>query len=298
MESVNVSFLCAKEWTEPKMTRILVPLQGFPGEVNGIQFAFNLAEKSKAKVSLLHCRERIRRSKLKDVDRLLEYSKTLAESLNVEYDEEKVKRVRASDAILKSSTQEACDLIVMSVAHTLGHKHLLGSTARRVARKSTIPVIIVASWLEDFSKDYNTDLNKILLPIRSTSKDQVALRLAAALKNSSAGKNAELIALNLTHYPAVKNSAPLGSPEIKVQREVFMDDISIFSEQTGLTLTPKHLAGQNIDEETIEFAEKEQVDLIVLGAHRKPGRIGGFLGSFSEKIASKSKKAVIITFIP
>lgn len=280
------------------MTRILVPLQGFPGEVNGIQFAFNLAEKSKAKVSLLHCRERIRRSKLKDVDRLIDYSIKLAESLNVAYDEEKVKRVRASDAILKSSTEEACDLIVMSVAYTLGHKRLLGSTARRVARKSTIPVIIVASWLEDFSKDYKTDLNKILLPIRSTSKDQVALRLAAALKNSSAGKNAELIALNLTHYPAVKNSAPLGSPEIKVQREVFMDDISIFSEQTGLTLTPKHLAGQNIDEETIEFAEKEQVDLIVLGAHRKPGRIGRFLGSFSEKIASKSKKAVIITFVP
>ena len=280
------------------MTRILVPLQGFPGEVNGIQFALNLAEKSKAKVSFLHCRERIRRSKLKDVDRLLEYSKKLAESLNVPYGEEKVKRVRASDAILKSSTEEPCDLIVMSVAHTLGHKHLLGSTARRVARKSTIPVIIVASWFEDFSKDYKTDLSKILLPIRSTSKDQVALRLAAALKKSSAGKNAELIALNLTHYPAVKNSAPLGSPEIKVQREVFMDDISIFSEQTGLTLTPKHLASQNIDEATIDFAEKEQVDLIVLGAHRKPGRIGGFLGSFSEKIASKSRKAVIITFVP
>jgi hypothetical protein len=86
MESVNVSFLCTKEWTEPKMTRILLPLQGFPGEVNGIQFAFNLAEKSKAKVSFLHCRERIRRSKLKDVDRLMDYSKKLAESLKVPYD--------------------------------------------------------------------------------------------------------------------------------------------------------------------------------------------------------------------
>ena len=280
------------------MTRILVPLQGFPGEVNGIQFAFNLAEKSKAKVSLLHCRERIRRSKIKDVDRLLKYSKKLAKSLKVPHDKEIVKRVRASDAILKSSSEQPCDLIVMSAAHTLGHKRILGSTARRVARKSNVPVIIVASWIEEFSTEYSTALNKILLPIRSTSKDQVALRLAAALKKSSAGQDAELIALNVTQYPAVKNSAPLGSPEIKVQREVFMDDISIFSEQTGLTLTPQHLAGQNIDEETIEFAEKEQVDLIVLGAHRKPGRFGGFLGSFSEKLASKSKKAVIITFVP
>lgn len=298
MESVHLSFLCTKEWVEPQLARILVPLQGFPGELHGIQFAFNLAEKSKTKVSLLHCQERMRKSKLQIVRRLMQYAKRLAKSLKVKVDEERVKRVRASDAILKSCQQEECDLIIMSAAHTPAHKHLLGSTARRVARKSDIPVIIVASWLEDFSRDYDNTLNKILLPIRSTSKDQVALRLAAALKKSSAGKNAELIALNLTPFPKIMNSAPLDSPEIKVSREVFMDDVSIFSEQTGLPLTPMHLAKQNVGEAAIEFAEKEDVDLIVLGAHHKPGRFGGFLGSVSQEIASNSPTAVVITFVP
>ncbi len=293
-----LSFLCAKEWTEPKMTRILVPLQGFPAEVNSIQLAFNLAEKSKAKVSLIHCRERIRRSKMKLVNRLIDYSKGLAKSLKVPVDEEIVTRVRASDAILKSSHKEPSDLIVMSAAHSHIHSRLLGSTVRRVARKSDIPVIIVASWVDDFSKDFKSNLEKILLPIRSTAKDQLALRLAAAIKKSSAGKEAELIALSLTPFPAVKNSTPLGSPEIKVQRELFMDDIAIFSEQTGLSLTSKHLAAQKIGEATLEFAEKENVDLIVLGAHRKPGRIRGFLGSVSYEIASHSPIAVVITFVP
>jgi len=292
-----MSFLCAKEWIDPSMSRILVPLQGFPAEVNGIQLAFNLAEKSKAKVSLLHCKERIRRSKLQMVERLIRYSKKMAKSLKVPIDEKRVKRVRASDAILKFCKEEEYDLIIMSAADAPIHKRILGSTARRVARKSDIPVIIVASWLEDFSKDYRTNLNKILLPIRSTSKDQVALRLAAALKLSSAGKSAELIALNLMPFPSVMNSAPLGTPEIKLQRELFMDDISIFSEKTGLALTPKHLATQNIGEAALEFAEKEKVDLIVLGAHRKPGRIRGFLGTVSEEIALKSQTAVVVTFV-
>ncbi len=293
-----MSFLCAKEWTDPKIARILVPLQGFPAEVNSIQLAFNLAEKSEAKVLLLHCQERIRRSRLQMVDRLIRFSKRLSKSLKVQFDEERVKRVRASDAILKSSQQEDCDLIIMSAAHTPVHKRLLGSTARRVTRKSDIPVIIVASWLEDFAIDHKTTLNKILLPIRSTSKDQVALRLAAALKACSAAKSAELIALNLTTFPSVKNSTPLGAPEIKLHRELFMDDISIFSEQTGLTLTPRHLATQNVGEAAIEFATKEKIDLILLGAHRKPGRIRSFLGTVSKEIASKSSSPVVITYVP
>ncbi len=292
-----MSFLSTKEWTEPQMTRILVPVQGFPGEASGIQFAFSLAEYSKAKVSLLHCRERIRRSKLTEVNPLIKLAKSLAKKLKVPIDEEQITRVRASDAILKSS-KEDCDLIVMSAAHTPVHKHLLGSTARRVARKSHIPVIIVASWLEDYSKGNSRSYNRILLPIRSTRKDQVALRLAAAVKKSTAGKDAELIALNLTRFPAVMNSAPLGSPEIKVGRELFMDDISIFTEQTGLSLTPQHVAAQNVGDAAIEFAEKEKIDLIVLGAHHKPGRIGGFLGTVSQQIASGSSTTVVITFLP
>jgi nucleotide-binding universal stress UspA family protein len=173
----------------------------------------------------------------------------------------------------------------------------LGSTARRIARKSKIPVLIVTSWIEDFDAKYRTNLDKILVPLRSTSKDQVALRLAASLKKSSAAAKAELIALNVTPFPKVMNSAPLGTPELKVQQELFTDDVSIFSEQTGLKLTTRHLGAQKVGESALEFAEKEKVDLIILGAHRKPGRIGLFLGSVSQEIATKSSTPVVIPFV-
>ncbi len=291
-----MSFLFAKEWEEPKMNAILVPLQGFPAEVNAINLAFYLAEYSKATVSILHCKERFGKSNEFWLDRLTGHAKSLSVLLQVPYDTIQVKRVRASDAILKTSHNTQCDLVVMSAAHAPTYKHLLGSTARRVARKSEVPVLIVASWLENFAEHQEPVLRKILLPIRTTSKDLSALRLAAALKKSSAAKKADLIALNLTLFPMVTSLTATDAPEIKVEREVFMDDIAIFTEQTGLEITPMHVAARKIGEAAIEIANKEKVDLIILGAQRKPGRFGGFLGRVAQKIALESEAAVVITF--
>lgn len=290
-----MSFMSTKDWETPTLSRILVPLQGFPAEVNAINLAFCLAENSKAKVSLLHCKERMRRSNLSWLNRLESQAKTLSKVLGVSQDVEHVKRVRASDAILKSSGED-CDLVILSAAHTSGHKQLLGSTARRVARKSEIPVLIVASWQEDFEESKKPTLRKILLPIRHTKRDMAALRLAAVLKQSSAGKDAELIALNLTHLPIERKKTGMDAPEIGVQRELFMDDISIFSEQTSLEVTPKHVAAKDICEAAVEIASEENVDLIILGAQKKPGRFRNILGQVSLKIAKESKAPVVITF--
>ncbi|MFW9831498.1 MAG: universal stress protein [Candidatus Thorarchaeota archaeon] len=292
-----MSFLSSNEWAMPTLKRILIPLQGFPAEKTSLDLGFSLAENSKAMVSLLHCKERIRRSKKSLLTQLEKQANSLSKHLDVSYDIEFVKRVRASDAILKSSNDN-CDLVVLSAAHSSDHKQLLGSTARRVARKSEIPVLIIASWQDELKEYKEPLLRKILLPIRHTKKDLAALRLAAVLKQSSAGKDAELIALNLTHFSQVEMKSGMDAPEIKLQRELFMDDISIFSEQSGLKVTPKHVAAKDICEAAVEIAAEEDVDLIILGAQKKPGRFRNTLGQVSYKIAKESKSPVVITFIP
>ncbi len=293
-----MSFLTAKDWQEPVMTQILIPLQGIPAEANIISLGFSLAESSKAQIKILHCKERFGKTDEALLNQLIKHSQSLSKRLKVPFDFERVKRVRASDAILKSSNESGCDLVIMGIAEKPTHKYLLGSTVRRVARKSKIPVLVVVSWLNDFKDRQKFKIQKILLPIRKTSKDITALRLAAALKKSSAAQEAELIALNLTHFPEVVNQKPLDTPEIKVARELFIDDITIFSEQTGLKITPRHVAVQKIGESTLEIAAKEKSDLIILGAHRKPGRFRSTLGSVSQEIALEAPTTVVITFTP
>jgi nucleotide-binding universal stress UspA family protein len=291
-----MSFLFSEKWKKPDMKRILVPIQGFPAEVNAINLAFYLAEYSKAQITVLHCRERFSHSSEFWFKRLSGHVKSLSVLLQVPYNTEEIKRFRASDAILKSSHEEECDLIILSAARTPHYKHIFGSTARRVARKSKVPLLVIASWLEDLAKHQEPVLRKILIPIRSTQQDLSALRLAAALKKSSAAKKAELIALNITLLPLVTSLTATDAPEIKVEQKRFMEDITAFSERTGIKITPKHVAARKLSEAAIDIATKEQADLIILGTHRKPSRFGGFLGRVSRKMATESNAAVVMIF--
>lgn len=296
-----MTFLITEDWEEPQMKQILTPLQGYPGEVNVVNLAFCLAEYSKANVALFHCEEKA--SKVQDewLDRLQKHAKSLSKQLGIPFTYKRVKRRRASVAILKNENEEGCDLIIMGVAQRPKHRHLLGATTRRVARKSKAPVLVVASWVEDLEKLSKPVLRKILLPIRDTKKDIAALRVAAALKKSSAAKDAELIALNLTRLPLVMSKTAIDTPEVKLGKELFMDDLNIFTEQTGLEVIPKHVAVPKVGDAALDIAANENVDLIILGSHRKPGRLRdgrfrGILGSVSHQIAMESPTAVVITF--
>ena len=296
-----MSFLISEDWEEPQMKRILTPLQGFPGEISVVNLAFCLAEYSKANVSLFYCEEKASEEQDVWLDRFQKHAKSLSKELGVPFSYERVKRRRASVAILKNEKENECDLIIMGIAQRPKLRHLLGTTTRRVARKSKAPVLVVASWNEDFEKIPKPILRKILLPIRDTKKDAAALRVAAALKKSSAAKDAELIALNLTTLPLVTSKGAIDTPEVKLGKELFMDDLNIFTEQTGLEVIPKHVAAPKVADAALEIAEKENVDLIILGSQRKPGRLRdgrfrGILGSVSHQIASESQVAVVITF--
>ena len=280
------------------MSRVLLPLQGFPAEFNAINLAFYLAEHSKATVSILHCKEGAESQELFWLDRLMGHVRSLSILLDVPYKESRVERKRASDAILAASREEACDLIIMTAAHRPIYKELLGSTSRRVVRKSRQPVIVVASWLEDFQEHYEPVIRKILLPIRNTIEDIAALRLAAALRKSSAAQNAELIALHVTLLPMVVSLTATDSEEVRRERQQFLEDCRRFTEKTGLLLVPKHVAARKIGQATIEMAARENVDLIILGARKKPRLFGGFLGRVSFKIASRAQAAVVLIFAP
>jgi len=278
------------------MDRILLPLQGFPAEINATNLAFYLAESTKATVSILHCKEDGDDSHAFWLDRLLGHAKSLSLLLGVPFVFTQVEHRHASDAILRASRKEEVDLIVMTAARSLGYKQLLGFTSRRVARKAKVPTLVVASWLKDFEPHQEPALRKILLPIGDVDEDIAALRLAAVLKQSSAAQDAELIALNVTLLPAVVPITATDLPEIQQEHAAFLEDLERFMQETGVKMTPKHVAARKIGQATIELAAQEDVDLIILGARRRPRRFRSIFGRVSFKIASRAKAAVVLIF--
>lgn len=291
-----MSFLFAPGWAKPSMNRILLPLQGFPAEVNATDLAFYLAESSQASVTILHCKEDEDDSHTFWLNRLLGHAKSLSLLLGVPFVFTQVEQKKASNAILRTSQKEQADLIIMTAARTPVYKQLLGSTSLRVARKSKVPTLVVASWLEDFEPHQEPVLRRILLPIGDVNDDIAALRLAAVLKGSSAAQEAELIALHVTLLPAVVPITATDLPEIQDEHAAFHQDIERFMQETGLTLTPKHIAARKIGQATIELAAQEDIELIILGGRRKPRRFRSVLGRVSFKIASRAKAAVVLIF--
>ena len=292
-----MSFLTAKDLEEPVLRKILVPLQGFPAEVHAINVAFSLAEPNKTKLLFLHCRERGTRPKKQVIGQLLKHVKSLSKELGVPHAYHSEARIRASDSILNAEREGDVDIIILGAARNPKHKHLLGSTARRVTRKSTAPNLVVSSWLDDLTMIPKPSWKKFLLPLRKVKRDIAALNLAAAFKKSSFAKGAELIALNLTAFQLITDEQAAETPEAKLAEELFTDDLVIFTKDTGLQVTPKYMATRNVGEGALEIAEKEKVDLIILGATRKPGRFGDILGRVSIQIALEAKSSVVIPFV-
>jgi nucleotide-binding universal stress UspA family protein len=293
---VKMSFLLSPGWAKPSMERILLPLQGFPAEINATNLAFYIAESSGASITILHCKEEEEDSHAFWLDRLIGHARSLSMLLGVRFTFTEVEHVHAPDAILRVSRKEPVNLIVMTAARSPAYKQLLGSTSRRVARKSKVPTVVVASWLEDFEPHQEPVIRKILLPIGDVKEDMAALLLAAVLKRSSAAQAAELIALHVTLLPAVVPITATDLPEIQEEHAAFHKDLERFMQETGLKMTPKHVAARKIGQATIELAAQEDVDLIILGARRKPRRFRRIFGRVSFKIASRAKAAVVLIF--
>jgi len=295
---VEVSFLVSREWTEPSMKRILLPLQGFAAEINAVNLAFSLAELSKAAVLAMHSKEAEDKDRKSSLDRLMDHAKALSTAMNVALDIREVDARHPADAILEVARKESIDLIVMTAARSRLHKQLLGSASRDVVRKGKTPTLLVVSWQEEFKERHEPVLRKILVPLGELSEDIAALRLAAALKKGSAARDAELIAFNATILPAIVPMTATDLPEIRRGKERFRQAIDKFMHETGTQLTVKQTPARTPEEATIEFANQENVDLIILGGRRRPGPLGMFLGATCFKIATKALAAVVLIYAP
>ena len=237
-----MSFLAGKDLTKTSLKGILLPLRGFAAEVNAINLAFHLAEPRKTPVLMLHCQQDGEDEVQKGwLGRVTAYARSLSTALGVPSLSMEAKEQNPADAIIHAAEREHADLIVMTAMRWSAHKHILGAVSREVVRRGKVATLVVVSWLEDFKDQPELVLSKILLPLHDLDEDAAALQLAAALRESSAGRNTELIALNVTVLPAIVPMTATDLPEFRHQKERFLGAAKGFMDKTGMKLTVKHV---------------------------------------------------------
>lgn len=289
-----MSYLFSDEWgTYIGLDRILMSLEGFPGEFEALRLALYVAECSNAVVHVLHVAE--------DADgkeaifrELVERASAKASTMRVKLEVEAIRGGDAAKLIL--DREEPYDLIVIGGKRRL-REELFGSVSSSIIRWSKKPVIAVTSpltRLEDFEKP----LRKILVSIRNLDEDRAAMKLAAMLTSSATPKDFTITAL---HVVTLHPSTPISATDDEAVREeerAFLKEVGELSRHIARPISPQVLVGRSIERSIVKFGERYGFDLIILGERDKPGPLKRIIGAKALYVARKAPCAVAIIYRP
>ncbi len=201
-----------------------------------------------------------------------------------------------ADAIVRQLEKEDYDLIIAG-AHT--KKFLgkwLGSTSRKIAIKSHIPIFITRKRKEGKTVP---EKPKVLFAVDGTENSYNSIRKTLDILNL---KNS---ATEVLYIKSGKESLP---PEIISDREwlqkilekekefarEILDKASSIAEEKGIKFDLKTVLEGSPAEEILDYTKKNEKDLIVMGSHGREGISSLLLGSISKRVLDNTYCPVLI----
>lgn len=271
------------------MKTILVPID-FSDQANyAAKVAVRIAEKTNAKIHLLHMLE-IPTNVLDSVN----YSRSNYPSafIFIKKTREKFKKFkkspifsnvaltgsmrlhRAFEGIIEESKKIKADLIVMGSSGATGLEEILvGSNTEKVVRNSDIPVLVIKKDIENFNLKnavYASDFN-----LKSKNAFKKIIRFAKFFDTKL-----HLLKVNtIQNFETTKES----SNRIKA----FLDGSELQNYSLNI------FNDVSIEEGILSFAKEAEVDLIILVTHGRKGLAHLFNGSISEDLVNHAKLPVL-----
>lgn len=201
-----------------------------------------------------------------------------------------------SEEILAAATDPAISLIVMSSAGRGAFGRInFGSVADRIARTSTIPVVIVRDEAGDpFER---AKINRIVVPLDGSMRAQKALPVAVGLAKQLAIPvllvTVKDPASLMLAYGASLNSAAYEQIAAEITREA-----SARLEEPALRLMK---AGISVDRVVVTGPTAQAIssvcddsDLIVMTSHGRSGMARWMIGSVAEKLVREAPTPVML----
>lgn len=296
------------------LRRILVPTDLSPSSLEAVNYACGLARAAHAAVHFVHIVEPVPRlSSLNDLPIMLSDAELAArwERLLTRLAEEnatpqtpvstEVRIGKPADEIVVIAKERDADLIVLSTHGRTGLKHvLLGSTAERVVRHSTCPVLVVRHQKGDAIPDERTSplsIRRILAPTDFSDRAETALRYAGWFAAEFGG---ELIVLHCIHY-----EPNVVGPEYSAFDLAVLNEVSGKSAATELASLVRDSVPPQVKARTEvcvgpplgevpEFARTAQIDLIICSTHGRTGLPHVLVGSTAEGLVRHAPCPVLV----
>jgi nucleotide-binding universal stress UspA family protein len=295
-----------------KIEKILVPVDFSPASVEALDYAVWLAKQFHAAIHLVHVYRSDEASSVPGAGHLLFESAEAIERLNEELtgvhrkhvptfrpDSCLIRRGRPYEEIVRLAREIDADLIVLATRGHSGLKHLLlGSTAERVVRNASCPVLIARKRKQKLKANREVfAIRTILVPTDFSQCSLAGTEYAAFL----ARKLGATLRLFHAIYPytnyvfvdraGVRLSGLAEAVEETARQE--MDALRQMDFMRGLSVQTETLPGLAVDEICAAAGEPD-VDLIVTSTHGRTGLQHALIGSVAEHVVRYAQRPVLV----
>ena len=270
--------------------RILCPTDLSPYSANAVRYALALARAHDAELILLYCTDSLA-GKEELNDWLLEH---------VELSESRCRLAIAppdhvDESIMTQAQTECADLIVMRSRRRPHRAALLGSTAESVCRSAPCPVLVMHSDEREFVNDeLRVDLKRVLVAYDFSDYAEVALKYGLSIAQEHQAEVHLLHVLparsvnepEIAWYP-IKGESAYHTAARRLQRVVPAEVHLWCSVKTAVS------EGQPY-REILNYAEKNSIDLISVGAHGAEFGMRALFGSNVDRVLRQAPCPVLV----
>lgn len=270
--------------------RILCPTDLSPHSGHAVRYALALSRAHGAELILLHCTD--------DMDGKEKLEASVLQHVNSSDTRWRVVVAPAGDVgeeIMRYAQAERVDLIVMRSRRRPHRAALLGSTAESVCRSAPCPVLVMHNDEREFvSDELKVDLKRVLVAYDFSDYSELALKYGLSIAQEH---QAELHLLHvlpprsvnepeIAWYP-IKGESAYHTAARRLQRAVPADVHHWCDVKTAVS-------EGNAYREILNYAEKNEIDLIGVGAHGAGFGMRALFGSNVDRVLRQAPCPVLV----
>ena len=270
--------------------RILCPTDLSPHSATAVRYALALARAHEAELILLHCTN--------DVDGEDKLARSVMDHLAPSDSRWRFVIAPADDVgemIMAQAQLHSADLIVMRSRRRPHRAALLGSTAESVCRSAPCPVLVMHNDEQEFvSNELIVDLKRVLVAYDFSDYSELALKYGLSIAQEH---QAELHLLHVLPPRSMNETEitwfPLGSESAyhtaarRLQRVVPSEVHLWCNVKTAVSEGHPY-------REILNYAEKNEIDLISVGAHGAGFGMRALFGSNVDRVLRQAHCPVLV----
>lgn len=269
------------------MKNLLVAIDFSKNAIHALEYAFTYADRFGANVSMIWVDNCVGPDLMVDKSdgesrhEARKLFKEIIEKYQEKYKKGKpvfrLSKGKVFEEISKYASKINSDLIFAGTHGVTGFEEFwIGSNAYRIVTHAPCPVITLR---QDFS--FSSEIKKILMPIDSTLQSSNKVYTTAAIAGAFGSE---------VHILAVHTSS-LGS--LKRQVDKHLKNAISHLKKNNIAYMVNDINTNNITQDTIDFAVKNDIDLITIMTEQETTQANVFLGTFARQLVNNCPVPVL-----